>query len=58
VTGAVCAIVAGLVQSSTMAGAHGGGSLVTRSSPTTSSRPPLASCSLQLCRAAVGGGVR
>jgi hypothetical protein len=48
VIGAVRAMVAGLIRSSAMMGAHGGGSPATRSSSTTSSRPPLASPRLQL----------
>jgi hypothetical protein len=48
VTGAVRATVTGLLLSLTTAGAHGGGSLVTRSSPTAPLRPPLASPRLQL----------
>jgi hypothetical protein len=50
VTGAVRVMVAGLLRSSAMAGAHGGGSPVIRSSPTASLPPPLASPRLQLWR--------
>jgi hypothetical protein len=57
--GAVLAMVVGLLRSLAMAGAHGGDSPVTRSSPTAPLRPPLASPRLQLWRAAVkDGGAR
>jgi hypothetical protein len=58
VTRAVRVMVAGLLRSSTMVGAHSGCSPMTRSSPTAPLRPPLASPRLQLRRAAVedGGG--
>jgi hypothetical protein len=52
VTEAVHATVASLLRSSATAGAHGGGSLVTRSSPTAHLEPSLASPRLQLRRAA------
>jgi hypothetical protein len=54
----VHATVAGLLRSLVMVGAHGGGSPVTRSSPTASSRPPLASPGLQLRRPVAKDGVR
>jgi hypothetical protein len=56
VTGAVRATVACLLRSLAMAGAHGGGSPASRSSPTATLRPPLASPGLQLRRAAVEDG--
>jgi hypothetical protein len=43
-------MVASLLRSSATAGAHGGGSPATRSSPTAFSRPPLVSPRLQLWR--------
>jgi hypothetical protein len=54
----VRATMAGLLRSSVMVGAQGGGSPTIRSSPTAPLWPPLASRRIQLRRAAVkdGGG--